>query len=233
MAPVKVQSITLRHQIVAQIRQAILEGSLLPGERVVERSLAIELGASVTAVREAVIQLEAEGLITKRSNTTTHITSLSHEEIIETFAVRHHLERFAVMEAARRATAAGVRRLASLHQLAIGAAAGRNPLLYVQRDFAWHQAVWASSGNNVLADTLRRLVLPLFGFSVIQVVSRASFDLVEDAHLHTPILEAIVRKDAAAAVEAFERRIGAWTTHLREQPSMQTKECEQWSPAGI
>ena len=61
------------------------------------------MGASVTAVREAIIQLEAEGLITKRTNTTTNVSVLTAEEIAQTFVVRQALERVAMIEAARRA----------------------------------------------------------------------------------------------------------------------------------
>ncbi|MCC6585548.1 MAG: GntR family transcriptional regulator [Bryobacterales bacterium] len=219
IAPVKVQSVTLRHQIVSQIRQAILDGSLRPGERVVERTLASGIGASVTAVREAVIQLEAEGLITKRSNTATNITSLTDEEIAQTFAVRHTLERMAVEEAANHATTAGIRLLKQLHAAAREAAVAQDRQLYVQRDFAWHDAVWSTSGNQVLTATLRRLVLPLFGFSVVQTVLQKDFDLIEDVQLHTPILQAIARKDAVAAVSAFDKGIRVWTTHVRERPN--------------
>lgn len=232
MGRVKVQSITLRHQIVVQIRQAILEGSLLPGERVVERTLALQLGTSVTAVREALIQLESEGLITKRSNTTTHITSLTSKEIIQIFAVRQSLERLAVAEAAHCATGKSVRDLKSLHKLVIEAARRKDPQLYVQRDFAWHEAIWSLSGNEVLAGTLRRLVLPLFGFSIMQVVSQPSFDLLEDARLHAPILLAIERNDAAAAVAALESGLRTWTTHVREQPPAATKENMACAVAG-
>ncbi len=226
IAKVKVQSLTLRHQIVTRIRQAILDGSLQPGERVVERTLAAVFGASVTAVREAVIQLEAEGLIAKRSNTATNITSLTHAEIAQTFAVRFTLEKMAVAEASQHATAAQVRELKDLHERAVEAAGSRDPQLYVQRDFAWHQAVWSASGNEVLAATLRRLVLPLFGFSVIQVVSQKNFDLLEDALSHKAILRAIARQDGAAAVAAFEKGIRSWTTHVREQPARRRKEKE-------
>ncbi len=223
IAKAQVQSITLRHQIVARIREAILNGSLGPGERVVERALAIELGASVTAVREALIQLESEGLITKRSNTTTNITSLTRGEISQTFAVRRTLERLAVAEAAHRATVADVRQLRRLHELASRAAANRDPQLYVQRDFTWHCAVWQASGNEVLVNTLRRLVLPLFGFSIIQAVSHPGFDLLEDARLHKPILEAIARNHAAAAVEAFEVGNRTWNMQALENPAAQIR----------
>lgn len=222
----KVQAITLRHQIASQIRKAILDGSLHPGERVVERALALQLGASVTAVREAVIQLESEGLITKKSNTATNITELTEREIRQTFAVRSTLERMAVAEAADHATPAAIRRLRELHDLATAAANRRDRRVYVQRDFAWHEAVWAASENEVLEHTLRRVARPLFGFSIIQVVSEPSFDLAEDARSHTPILEAIARQDREQAVAAFERAIYLWTTHVREsRPGQQEDKC--------
>ena len=113
VASKSVQCITLRHQIAARIRQAILEGRWT-GERLVERTLGTEMGASVTAVREAIIQLEAEGLITKRTNTTTNVTVLTAEEITQTFVVRHALERIAMIEAARRAKPDDIRRLTEI-----------------------------------------------------------------------------------------------------------------------
>ena len=105
VASKKVKIITLRHQIADQIRGSILEGSVAPGERLVERTLGFELGASVTAVREAIIQLEGEGLITKRSNSSTNVSVLTVKEIGHAFVVRQALEWVAMMETARRATA--------------------------------------------------------------------------------------------------------------------------------
>ncbi len=226
IAKSRVQTITLRHQIAAEVRRAILDGSLQPGERVVERTLASQLGTSVTAVREAVIQLESEGLISKRSNTATNITALTHDEIAQTFFVRIPLERMAVAEAARRARKGDIRRLKELHDLVREAARDKNPRLYVQRDYAWHEAVWQASGNEVLENTLRRLVLPLFGFSVIQIVSEPSFDLAEDARSHEPILKAISKGDADAAMAAFEKGVFGWTTHVREyRANRKEREC--------
>src|SRR5258708_2941801 len=101
----KLATSTLRHQIVQQVREAILKGSLQPGERLVERDLAARFGTSLTAVREAIIQLESEGLITKRPNSTTHVTELSPDEIEQLSAVRKVLEEYAFVEAARHGTA--------------------------------------------------------------------------------------------------------------------------------
>ena len=83
---------TLRGQIAQRIRHAILNGTLKPGERLVERKLASEFGASLTAVREAVIELETDGFITKRPNAFTYVTKLSITEIEKVFVLRKVLE---------------------------------------------------------------------------------------------------------------------------------------------
>jgi DNA-binding GntR family transcriptional regulator len=172
------------------------------------------MGASVTAVREAIIQLEAEGLITKRTNTTTNVTVLTAEEIAQTFVVRHALERVAMIEAARRATAEDVQRLSELFSRMSEAAQQKLSGLYVQQDFAWHEAVWAVSGNEVLRSTLRRLVLPLFGLSSVRIVAQKNYNLVEDAQLHAAILDAIARNDPEGAADAFDRGIAEWQSQV-------------------
>jgi DNA-binding GntR family transcriptional regulator len=206
--------ITLRHQIAARIRQAILDGSVGPGERLVERTLGIEMGASVTAVREAIIQLEAEGLITKRTNTTTNVSILTAEEIAQSFVVRQALERVAMIEAARRTQPDDVHRLTELFGRMMNAAQQKLSGEYVQHDFAWHEAVWAVSGNEVLRTTLRRLVLPLFGLSSVRVVAQKNYNLIEDAQLHAAILDAIARNDPDGAAEAFDRGIREWQSQV-------------------
>ena len=61
----KLDSKTLRGQIAERIRHAILQGALKPGERIVERQLAAQVGASLTAVREVLIELaDNEFLVT-------------------------------------------------------------------------------------------------------------------------------------------------------------------------
>src|SRR6516225_9958389 len=71
------EKLTLRGRIAEQIRDAILNGTLDEGERIVERKLAAQFGASLTVIREAIVQLEGEGFITKRPNSSTHVTTLS------------------------------------------------------------------------------------------------------------------------------------------------------------
>src|SRR5215472_16778424 len=87
---------TLREQIVEKMKTAILTGALREGDRLVERHLAAKFETSLTAVREALIELETEGFVSKKTNAATYVTKLSLEAADKIFAVRKVLETFAV-----------------------------------------------------------------------------------------------------------------------------------------
>ena len=97
----RLSSSTLRERIVEKLKTAILTGTLREGDRLVERQLAAQFQTSLTAVREALIQLETEGFVSKKPNAATHVTKLSMEAAEKISAVRRILEVFAVEEAAR------------------------------------------------------------------------------------------------------------------------------------
>jgi DNA-binding GntR family transcriptional regulator len=215
----KISTATLRQQIVHEVRQAILNGTLHPGERLVERNLAASLGTSLTAAREAMIQLESEGLITKRPNSTTHVTQLSPEEVNQIFAVRRVLEEFAFVEAARHGTAQEGTRLEQIHTKALRFAEAGDARAYIAQDLAWHETVWRMAHNPYLYASLSRAILPLFGFSVIKVAMQEGFDLVEDARHHEPLLKAITAHDVAATRRAYRAAAETWSIDAQKAAS--------------
>jgi DNA-binding GntR family transcriptional regulator len=215
---------TLRHRIVQEIRQAIVNGDLLPGERLIERDLAARLGTSLTVAREAIIQLEAEGLITKRANSSTHLVKLSPSELSEIFSVRCVLEEYAVGEAAQHGTTQEVRQLERLHQEAVRSAKAGNRHLYIQKDLAWHQLIWEMSRNEYLCESLRRVALPFFGFSLITPDIQVKFDMLDDALTHEPIMNAISSHDPAKARSAYRAALDLWTPPLATWKTEDTSE---------
>jgi DNA-binding GntR family transcriptional regulator len=219
----KISTATLRQQIVQEVRQAILNGTLHPGERLVERNLAVSLGTSLTAAREAMIQLESEGLITKRPNSTTHVTQLSPKEISQIFAVRRVLEEFAFVEAARHGTAQENSKLEQIHMRALRFAEAADARAYIGQDLAWHEAVWRMAHNPFLYASLNRAILPLFGFSIIGVAMQEGFDLVEDARNHEPLLQAIAAHDVAATRRAYRAAADNWSVEAMKAASAPAK----------
>ena len=79
-------------RIVAGLRQQILHGALAPGSRIRQEELAAEFGASRLPVRDALRQLEAEGLVRLVANTGAWVQRLSLAECTEVYLVRERIE---------------------------------------------------------------------------------------------------------------------------------------------
>jgi len=95
---------SLTDQIHDQLEQAILEGRLTFGERLVEGQLARAFGTSRSPIREALRRLEAAGLVQIDARRSVTVINPSREDIIGTFEVREVLEGMAARSAALRAT---------------------------------------------------------------------------------------------------------------------------------
>ena len=89
------QPAPLRQQVVCNIRDAITEGHFQPGARLVERELCEATGVSRTLVREALRQLETEGLVTVIPNRGPMVTTVELDEAISIYQVRSALEALA------------------------------------------------------------------------------------------------------------------------------------------
>jgi len=215
----KIVPSTLRQQIVKEIRQSILQRLLLPGERLIEREMASRLGTSLTAVREALIQLEMEGLITKKPNSATYVTELTAIELENIYQVRSILEHYAFQQAARVASVDAIQTLEVLYEKTLETARNGNGFAYITSDLEWHESVWQSTGNSCLVETLQRVIIPLFGFSSIEI-AHEKFDLVQDAQTHEPLLAAIRTHDPDLAGKAFIRAQSLWRQNF---PLIQTK----------
>jgi len=213
----KITSVTLRARIAQQIREAILSGALKEGSRLVERNLAAELGASLTAVREGLIELEWEGFIVKKKMSGTHVVKLSPADVEKIFRVREVLEAMAFGEAARNATSDDISALERGYMEMVEAARNRDPRLYNERDVAWHQAVWRATNNEFLLAALKRAILPYFSYTAIRIFSVDPFVLYHDASDHYPLLEAIRAHDPEAASAAFREKIANWLASARAE----------------
>ncbi|MGD9845820.1 MAG: GntR family transcriptional regulator [Variibacter sp.] len=102
---------TLREQVVAKLRKAIIAGTFAPGERLVERRLVELLGVSRTLVREALRQLETEGLIETLPYKGPAVTALTAEQVRQIYEMRAAMEGLAAKLFAERASEDDIDRL--------------------------------------------------------------------------------------------------------------------------
>lgn len=211
----KLSNHSLRDVIAAKIKGAILNNTLRPGDRLVERKLAAQFGVSLTAVREGLIVLEAEGFVVKKTNSSTFVTKLSIQDVEKAFSLRRALEGFAMELAVRLATAEQLQSLENAYLDMIDAAARGNVDSFLQKDCEWHEAVWCLADNEYLVSALRRLVYPLFAFSAIRIHAGSPLDLLADAHRHQPLLDAIKARDIEACRAALDHVTEEWVSLLR------------------
>ena len=86
---------SLGHSVYENLKEAIIEGSLVPESRVVETRFAKALGISRTPVREAMHKLEREGLLRQDPKGGFYVIGLSRADIEESFGIRSVLESYA------------------------------------------------------------------------------------------------------------------------------------------
>jgi DNA-binding GntR family transcriptional regulator len=200
---VKLNNRTLRARIAQEIRQAILDGRIRPGDRLLERSLSEQFGASLTSVREALIELESDGFVMKEPNSSTTVTQMSFKEVEDLLELRGVLEGMAAERAARSASEDQIASLEELFEQRLSAIRGGDIALFIRRDYAWHQMIWRACPNRAVEETLEKLVQKFFAFCTICLVSNEDYDAEQDAMAEFSILAAIKARDPEAARQAF------------------------------
>jgi DNA-binding GntR family transcriptional regulator len=146
-------TVTKAEAVYVETRTRILTGVLSPGLHVNQEALAANLGVSITPLREALRRLEMEGLIRLEAHRTVVIAPLIGRELDELYAIRTELDSLAAGLAAAKAPNA---QLATIGQLARQKPA-RDPAAQLERNRAFHRAIYASCDNGALITYLDQL----------------------------------------------------------------------------
>ena len=144
LRPVPAQS--RRQHVVEILREAIMSGQLVPGQRLTELDLSSQLGTSRAPIREALRQLEQEGLVASSPYRGTEVIGVSQEEIEEVLVpVRIALERFAFTKAASKLGLDDFELLESLIAEMADAAQENDFEKLAEADIRFHEAVIMAS----------------------------------------------------------------------------------------
>ena len=195
----------LRDVIFEALRKAIVSGDIKPGERLMEVSLADQMGVSRTPVREAIRKLEAEGLVTMVPRKGTHVSELSVKDIMDVLEVRAALDKLATRLAAKRMQPQQIKSLESIHKQFVNHVEKENIEGTVRKDIEFHDLIYAASGNSRLIGVSSTLREHIFRFRVIYLKDMEIAEHVE--HEHQGILNALRDKDETAASELAEQHI--------------------------
>jgi DNA-binding GntR family transcriptional regulator len=178
------------------IRQAIVDGGLAPGARLKEEELARELGMSRTPVREALLVLQAEGLVDAAPNRGATVRVHDAEDLDDLYQLRALLEGYAARKAASRATDDLVRRLWVSCDRFEHVPEGDVRAL-VKENLVFHNAILEAAGSARVAAMVRKVIeLPLVYKSYIWYSPEQRRI---SAHYHRQITKALESGDGERA----------------------------------
>ena len=146
---------TLKEQVVRLLRTAILSGKISAGGRLNESQLARELGVSRVPIREALQQLEQQGLVVNVPRRGKFVISLSDEEIQKINSLRLILEAEALRLCRAKINAEGIATLNDLNEK-MQKAGGLPEIEAAALDLEFHRTIWRYSGNEYLGKTLEK-----------------------------------------------------------------------------
>jgi DNA-binding GntR family transcriptional regulator len=135
------------------LRHAILEGELAPGERLRAEALAARLGTSRTPVREALLMLEREGLVDLQPNRGAIVRAFDAADLLDLYEVRALVEPHGAARAATRISEPDLARLAELCRL--GERAGPDVAAQIEGNEEFHRIIAAAADSPRLLSALR------------------------------------------------------------------------------
>jgi DNA-binding GntR family transcriptional regulator len=142
----------LREAVHDALIELIINGTLQPGQHLVELELAQYLGVSRQPVREALQRLQTEGWVDLRPAQGAFVHTPTEEEADQLLSVRSVLETYSARLAAERATPRDVEQLWQLQQVGVDAVAAHHPGGRVTAHPRRHAFITSLSGNAVLAE---------------------------------------------------------------------------------
>jgi DNA-binding GntR family transcriptional regulator len=138
----------LSEHVASELREAIIADRLKPGQRIVERDIAAAMQTSRGPVRDALLQLESEGLVVRYPHRGTFVTRLTIEDAEEMYTLRQAIESLAVEHLLKRATTADLQELDDLVQEMEERIAGSYSISEAtELDLAFHRALCRISGH--------------------------------------------------------------------------------------
>jgi DNA-binding GntR family transcriptional regulator len=167
--PSKEGSTSLRTQVVKALSEGILTGKYRPGDRLNESQIARELNISRIPVREALSQLQEQGLVQNRERRGMFVTQMGPQEVEHMFCLRLLLEGEVVRLARTRMTADILQELEGI--VAKMEAWDGDLLESAALDLQFHRTLSRASGNPYLERALNTLLVTLFAHKTLDHVT--------------------------------------------------------------
>lgn len=207
-----------RHQplavaVLSTLREAIVGGTYLPGQRLVEEDLALELEVSRGPIREALHLLAVEGFVEIEPRRGAKVAIFTRKQADDLFVMRLTLEGLVARLAAERRTDEQLDHLRDVCEEGLDAATQQRTDELPALNTAFHEALADAADNTLLAEQLSTMSTMIQWAYAKRIRERLTNSWVE----HRTIVDAIASGDAAAAEAAAQNHVrNAWVAYFAD-----------------
>ncbi len=196
---------SLTDELVARLRDLIIEGELAAGAKIPEAELCALYGVSRTPMREALKVLAAEGLVTLALNRGASVARITQQEIDELFPIIGALEALAGEAACARITARQIEYIERLHAEMIARFRDGDWLGYSKLNRQIHEAIFEASGNNALAALYQQLLVRIHAVRFVAKKTPERWSQAIDDH--EQMMVALRARDGAALARILRQHL--------------------------
>mgnify|MGYP004703672133 CR=1 FL=1 len=197
------------------LRNAILAGELKPGERLMEVTLAEQLGVSRTPVREAIRKLEKESFVIMIPRKGAYVADLTKKDIMEMLEIRKELEGFAAALAADRMALSEKEALGKVVERFNESLINMDKKSMIECDNEFHSLIFEATKNQRLINIIYDLHDQFQRFRLIYFNEFNNYKEIQASH--NRIFDAIIKKDPKGAraeaeshVESIRDLVNKW-----------------------
>ena len=199
--------VSVAARVADQLRDLIRDGAYAPGSRLVERSLAQELGTSHIPVREALARLAEEGLVVRLPRRGARVAELSPRMLDEISSVRVVLEQFVCRRVLERWTPGAEAELSRIARRMTSAAERGTTKTVGELDVRFHETLWRLADHELLLEVAAGLRGRVEGFLRAANEALAPEELRQHALAHVELVEVLASGDEVAVAESMRRHI--------------------------
>ncbi len=195
----------IKHHLSDKLRAEILNGSLKPGERIVEGKWALKFGVAQASIREAINILAQAGFVTKAPGRSARVIHLSETDVRHIYCLRGAIEGLAARLATQSRQDIDVLQ-ATMDTMRESARTGDREGL-IDGDLHFHLALCELSHNPCLVEHARRILVPLFAFVRMRVSAsgQSASAWGKDLEAHQRIIDLICEGEGEVAEHYVKR----------------------------
>lgn len=196
-----------KERVYEVLRKWIIEGQLVPSEKIIDNEIATYFNVSRTPVREAIQLLEQQKLVISYPGKSTVVTEINKDDIGQWYIPMSHLQKLAAKLAVEKITEQDIKRLQQLNQVfceKVNSKASTIELLYA--DKAFHDAILEVAGNTYIIDFCETLWIHTLRLEYVFFKDTNTLD--ESISHHKEMIQAYMIKDELSAEIAMEKNWG-------------------------